>query len=247
MSKYNRKQRTPKEDEFVSFWHKAYQKIEPYLSRLGVVLITACVIVGVVWAYTGWHEKKQQNAAEVFGRAVKIYDAELLTGDQPPPKSDEENPVPRFKTAKERSDAALAELDKLDKDFAGTGVAQQAAVFRAGVFYDQGRFDDAANAYAKLLKGGVQDPAVEAVVREGAGLTDEARGKLDDALASYKALESLKGDFYRDRALYAEARVFVKKGDKKKARELYNEALAKVPQTPLKDDITAHLAQLEGS
>ncbi len=249
MSKYNRKQKKPKEDEFVSFWAKAFQTLEPYFRAIGIVLLTACAIVGAVWGFTNWREHKSQNAAELFGRAVKIYDADLLGADlKVDVKTDEENPIPKFKTEKERADATFAELDKLDKQYGSSEVAHQALIFRGGVYFDQGKYDDASAQYQKFLKSDSKDAAVTALAREGAGLCDEARNKLDDALVHYKALEpkGAKNDFYRDRALYDQARVYLKKGDKKKATELYKEALAKVPSTPLKDEIQSQLATLEG-
>ena len=247
MSKYNRKQKAPKEDEFVSFWGKVFQAVEPYLRAIGITAATALVLVFIVWGVTSWSESKAQKAAEQFGRAVKVYDADLLTDDTKP-KVDDDNPIPRFKTEKERADAALAELDKLDKDFGSSDVAKNAQLVRAGILYDQGRFDDAAKAYDSALKNAPKDGAVAAVAREGAGLCDEARGKLDDALSKYKDMEPTgTSEFFRDRALVAQARVYVKKGDKKKAAELYKEALVKVPTTGLKDEIQAQLATLEGT
>jgi tetratricopeptide (TPR) repeat protein len=250
MSKYNRKQRG-KQDEFVSFWHKAYQVAEPYLTKASIAILTAIVVLLVVWGVTSFYERKAQAAAEAFGRAVKVYDAELITDANPlkTPEPGEEAPTPRFKTEKERADAALAELDKLDKEHSGSKVARDALLFRAGVLYDLGRFDDAQAAYQKLLGKLGNDPSLAAVAREGSGLCDEARGKLDDALDKYRALEpkGAKDDFYRDRALYDQARIYLKKGDKKKAADALRDALAKVPGTPLKDEITAQLAGLEGS
>jgi predicted negative regulator of RcsB-dependent stress response len=246
MSKYNRKSKKPKADEFVSFWHRLFEMISPYVSALGVVSLTALVILFAVWGITSHVEHRAQNAAEQFGKAVKIYDADLLT-DATPESKDELNPTPRFKTAKERADAALAELDKLDKEWGSTDVAKEGALFRAGVLFDQQRYDDAAGAYDKYLKNAPKDASTTALAREGLGLCDEARNKLDDALAKYKELESLGAkDFYRDRALYAEARVWTKKGDKKKAAELYKEILAKTPTTPLKDEVQTQLALVGG-
>jgi predicted negative regulator of RcsB-dependent stress response len=191
-------------------------------------------------------DHRAQAAAEQFGKAVKIYDADLIT-DVAPETKDEANPTPRFKTAKERADAALAELDKLDKDWGSTDVAKESALFRAGVLYDQQRWDDASAAYEKYLKRAPKDAATTAIAREGQGLCDEARNKLDDALAKYKELESVGAkDFYRDRALYASARVYIKKGDKKKAAELYKEILTKTPTTPLKDEVQTQLALVGG-
>jgi len=246
MSKYNRKSKKPKADEFVSFWHRAYEIISPYVSAIGLVSLSALVILLAVWGITAHYEHRAQAAAEQFGKAVKIYDADLIT-DATPETKDEVNPTPRFKTAKERADATLAELDKLDKEFSSSDVAKGAALFRAGVLYDQQRWDDASAAYDKYLKSAPKDPATTAIAREGLGLCDEARGKLDDALAKYKDLESVGAkEFYRDRALYAEARVWAKKGDKKKAAELYKEILAKTPTTPLKDEVQTQLALVGG-
>jgi tetratricopeptide (TPR) repeat protein len=251
MSKYNRKQKAPKEDEFVSFWAKAFKTLEPYFRAIGISLASACAVTFAVWGLTSWREHKAQNAAELFGRAVKIYDADLLVGDAPKTEETEENPIPRYKTEKERVDATMEQLDKLDKEFGSSPVAKNALVFRAGVLYDQGKYDDAAKLYEKFLKEGSSDAAVTALGREGLGLCHEARNKLDDALAAYQAIEptlkSAKSDFYLDRALYDQARVYLKKGDKKKAADLYKEALAKVPATPLKDEIQTQLASLEGT
>ena len=245
MSKYTRKQRTPTQDEFVGFWDKVFRAAEPYARAIAITVVTAGVLIAVVWAVTNWTEKKAQGATEAFGRAVRIYDAELATSDEQP-KSDEENPVPRFKTEKERAEATLKELDEFDKKYGRSATAEEATLFRAGVFYDLGRVDDAVAAYEKFLKGAHASP-LQAAAREGLGLCKEQQGKLDDALGQYQQLEPKKGDYYRDRALWDQARVWQKKGDKKKAADRLKELLAKVPGSPLKDQAQNQIAQLEGT
>jgi tetratricopeptide (TPR) repeat protein len=246
MAKYHRKQRKGPSDEFVSFWEHLYEKAAPYARAIAIVSVTALVIVFVVWGLSTWVEKRSEGAAELFGRAVKIYDAELLTDGVEPPKSDDESPIPRFKTAAERAQATLDALDELDKKFGSTDVARDALVFRAGVKFDAAQYDDAEALYRKVLERAPKDPSVQALAREGIGLCAEAKGKLDDALAAYQATEPSTGDFYRDRALYDEARVYVKKGDKKKAVELYKEVLDKMPKSQLHDDIQNRMAILQG-
>jgi tetratricopeptide (TPR) repeat protein len=246
MAKYHRKQRNGPNDEFVGFWQKLFEKVAPYARAIGIVSVTALVIVFVVWGLSAWVEKRAEGAAELFGRAVKIYDAELLTDGAEPPKSDEENPIPRFKTTAERAQATLEALDELDKKFGSTDVAKDAVLFRAGVKFDTGQYEDAEALYKKALERAPKDPSVQALAREGIGLCAEAKGKLDDALTAYQATEPTSGDFYRDRALYDEARVYLKKGDKKKAVELYKEVLDKMPKSQLHDDIQNLLALLQG-
>jgi tetratricopeptide (TPR) repeat protein len=243
MSKYTRKQRIAPQDEFVGFWEKAFIKIEPYARAIGITVLTAAALIAVVWGVTSWLEHKSQAATEAFDRAVRIYDADLLTTDEPP-KSDEENPIPRFKTEKERAEATLRELDEFDKKHGRSGTAREAQLFRAGVYYDLGRIDDAATAYEKFIAAAKGSPLL-LVAREGLGLCREQQGKLDDALAEYQRLEPRTGDLYRDRALWDEARVLVKKGDKKQATQKLKELIAKLPTSPLKDEAQNQVAQLE--
>jgi tetratricopeptide (TPR) repeat protein len=244
MSKYTRKQR-PTEDEFVGFWHKAFTKAEPYARAIGLTIGSALVVFFVVWGTTTWLEHKAQLATEAFGRAVRIYDADLIT-DEAPAKSDEENPIPRFKTDKERADATLAELDQFDKKYHGSGADKEAQLLRGGVLYDLHRYDDAATVYSNFLKE-PHASALTAIAREGLGLCEEARGRLDEALAAFVALEPKSGDFYRDRALWDEARIYQKKGDKQKAAERLKELVAKVPNSPLRDEAQTRIATLEGT
>lgn len=246
MSKYNRKQKKTS-DEFVGFWQKVYQAAAPYARAILIVLGTTLAIVFAVWGLSTYFEHRSEAAAEAFGHAVKLYDAELLTGNLPAPKTDEENPIPRYKTEKERADAVLAELDALEKKWGSTDVAKNALIFRAGIQYDLGKFDEAGKLYKQASERASKDPHMAAVANEGLGLSAEAQNKLDDALAAYKAMEPKTGDFYRDRALYDQARVLVKKGDKKGAGNLYKEVLAKMPTSQLRDEIQNQLAQLEGT
>jgi tetratricopeptide (TPR) repeat protein len=245
MSKYTRKQRQRPQDEFVGFWEKLFKAAEPYARAIGIMTLTAAVLIAAVWGATNWMEKKAQASTEAFGRCVRIYEAELLSGDEPA-KTEEENPVPRFKSEKERAEATLKELDEFDKKYGRSATADEATLFRAGVYYDVGRVEDAAAAYEKFLKNAHPSPLASAA-REGLGLCREQQGKLDDAMQLYQQLEPKTGDFYRDRALWDEARVWQKKGDKKKAADRLKELIAKVPGSPLKDEAQNQIAQLEGS
>jgi hypothetical protein len=246
MSKYTRKQNQNKQqDEFVGFWDKLFTKAAPYANAIGIMTLTAIVIVGAVWGVTYYLEHKSQAATEAFGRAVKIYEADLVT-DENPVKSEEENPTPRFKTDKERAAATLAELDTFDKKFGRSATAREARLFRAGVLFDQGRFDDAGKLYGELVDDKGAAP-MTLLAKEGLGLVDEQLGKLDDALKVYRELEpqGKSGDFFRDRALWDEARVLQKKGDKKQAAAKLKELTEKMPTSPLKDEAQNLMAQLE--
>ena len=114
---------------------------------------------------------------------------------------------------------------------------------RAGVLFDLMRYDDAEGAYKEFIGQKSTAPALSALAREGLGLVNEAKNKPDAALAIYQ--EPQQGDFYKDRFLLDQARIYLKKGDKKKAVELYKEILVKSPLSPLKDEVNNHIAALE--
>jgi predicted negative regulator of RcsB-dependent stress response len=244
MSKYTRKQSQNKpQDEFVGFWDKLFTKAAPYANAIGITVLTAAVLIGAVWGVTSYLEHKSQAATEAFGKAVKIYEADLIS-DESPVKTDEENPTPRFKTAAQRADATLAELDSFDQKFGHSATAREAQLFRAGVLFDQARFDEAGRIYRGLVDGKDAGP-LTLLAKEGLGLVNEQQGKLDDALKLYRELEPKTGDFYRDRSLWDQARVLQKKGDKKEAAAKLKELTEKMPTSPLKDEAQNLMAQLE--
>jgi predicted negative regulator of RcsB-dependent stress response len=248
MSKYTRKQkgaRTEVNDEFVSFWQKAFERTQPYLRAIGLVLASAAVGTAVIWGWAVWMERKSEGAAEAYARAARLYEADLLPAGEKQEKTDDDA-VQRYGTVKERGEAVLAELDKLDKSHGSSTVAKTARLFRAGVLYDLGRWDEAAQQFEKVVNDHPAPP-IGALAAEGAGLCDEQRGKLDEALARYRDMEPKNGDFYRDRALYNQGRIWLKKGNKKKALEVFKEAISKVPTTPIKDELQNQIQALEGA
>jgi hypothetical protein len=238
-NKYTRKSQVKKPDEFVSFWQKAYDKAAPYGRAIGLTILGGLVVVIAAWGFDHFASGKRQDATDAFGRAVRIAEGELIT-DENPAKPDTDK-VARFKTEKDRSEAVLAELDKIDQ---GSDVALRSQLFRAGVLYDLGRFADAEAAYKKYLDKSSADDPLRFLAREGVGLCAEGAGRLDDALAAFRDLEPKNGDFYRDQALYDQGRVLTKKGDAKGAEAVYKDLLAKSPQTPLRDEVATRLTAM---
>ncbi len=251
MSKYNRRktaagdggQNPPAQDEFVGFWQKVFNKITPHLSGFVLLLVGGVVAWFALWGVGQYTTGRKEASSETLAEAIRTYQAELLGDKETPSTLDD---VVRYKTAKERADATLSTLDKLDKEYGSSDAAVRGDLARAGVLYDLARYDDAEVAYKKFLGKKPKDAALLALAREGLGLCDEARGKPDAALAIYQeGQEPQQGNFYIDRFLLDQARIYAKKGDKKKAVELYKEILAKSPQSPMKDDVNNHIIALE--
>jgi predicted negative regulator of RcsB-dependent stress response len=248
-NKYTRKgrQQTPVgEDEFVSFWERAYEVVKPHTSTIGAGLLAMVVVIAGFWIVTALRDGAREDATEMFGHAVKMYDADLLAADAKP-DAEAEGEVKRFKTAEERANAVLAELDALQKKHSLSRVAKEAQLVRAGVLFDLGKYGDAEAAYRKFLDDTSKDDPMRMLAREGIGLSLESRNELDKALAAYKEMEPREGDVMRDRVLFDEARVLAKKGDRAGAEKAYKDILAKSPASTLRDEIQNRLTELSGS
>lgn len=251
MSKYTRKKQskdTPPTDEFVSFWHVAYEKyISPHWRQIAVAVAACIVVLFAVWGIDYAMSSNRETATAELGRALRVYQADLLPADEKAAAdAQKDSDVMRYKTVQERADATLKALDDLDKNHGSSDAAHRGAMLRAAALFDLGKFDDAKAAYQKYIDKAPGDDPLTAEAREGVGLCDEAKGNLDAAAQVFDALAK-DVPTWKDRALYDEARVVAKKGDKKRAAEIYKDILAKVPTTPLKDDINSRLALLEAT
>jgi tetratricopeptide (TPR) repeat protein len=246
-NKYTRKSKNPipQGDNFVSFWERVYEFVRPYARPIAIGGGALLVMLAAIWFTDRFFVVRKQNATEMLGRVLRVYQAELLAEDaKPEDTKPKEGDVPRFKTPKERAEAALAEFDKMVKEVGSSGAAEPAQLVRAGALFDLGRYAEAEAAYRSFLENVSKSDKLAQVGREGIGLSMEAQGKLVEALSSYQEMEKSGGDTYRERALFAQARVIAKQGDKKKALEMYKQILDKSPTTPLREEIQAKQAQL---
>lgn len=247
-NKYTRKgkQGSPLgEDEFVSFWNRAYEASLPYARHIAIGLAGLVVVAVLAWVGLWVRSNARQDATEAFGLAAQLYDAELKTADKDAKAADkapalaDSDGVKQYATAKERAEAVLAELDKVK----GSAVAKSARLARAGVLYDLGRYAEAEPLYRAVADD--TEGLVRDVAAEGVGLCLENQGKLDDALKAYQALAARDG-LLKDRAGFDQARVMAQKGDKDGAVKLLKEVLGRIPTGQLHDQLQTQLAQLEG-
>ena len=233
-------------DQFVGFWQRMYERIAPYVTSGLLVLIGIVVLIVGGWGVAAWREGGRGRAPEQLGRAIRTAEAELLPAAEKDKDkdADEDSDIPRFKTAKERNAAVLQAVDELDKSFGGTPAAQRALILRAGALYDEGKYTEAEALYRQFLAGKPSEQAQVALAQEDIGLCAEARGELDAALVAFQAQQI--GNFYRERSLWNQARIYTKKNDKKKAIEIYKDLLTKpARQSARRADVANRLAALE--
>lgn len=229
-------------DKFLTFWQKILDWLIARSPMLGLLILVMVVALTAAWGVKSMLASRKEKAAEQLSKALKISQAELLRETESSSPDDE---LPRFKTEKERADAALKALEKLRADHGGSEAAERAALVRGSILMQQGKYDEARAAYEDFLKKPVQNEALAGAAREALGLCAEAQGKIDEALKIFQEGAASGPAFYKDRFLFAQARLLLQKGEKKKAADLYKDILTKSPQSPLKDEINNRLLALE--
>lgn len=249
MAKKARIKELKKPDEFVSFWTHLGTKVAENRWKVLATLLTAAVVVAVLWGMAAYKSAQAAKATAAFGRIDRIATAELLPEkadvEAQAPKTDADD-VPRFKTEKERLEAAIKEADAFVATYGRDGLGRKALLGKAGRLLAIGKAADAATIY-ETLAASETDANLRDIEQEGAAAANEAQGKLDDALRAYTALaESTQrgGSFYLDRALFAKARILEAQGKAKEAETVLREILNKVPKTSLRQQIDDRLAVL---
>jgi len=241
----------PPVQQFQSLTSRAFDYLRPHAIKIGAVLGGVALVLIGFSVYSWWHTKREAEATRIFGEVTKTLEATVEEEPKPdkaetpekaekPEKKDGDKMT--FASVKAKNEAALALVDRIEREYGSTDVAVQARLVKAGLLFDLGRYDEAAALYQKMVeKGG----SLRFLAAEGQGYAYEAKGDLDAALTAFQRLQPDEKGFYRDFALFHQARILARKGDKAGALTLYQQILDQWPQSALKTDVTNRIALLE--
>lgn len=235
-------------DQFVDFWSRTSSSVGAWASAnmralvVGVTALATVVVGAVVLSQVSQH--RASAATEALDRVQKIAAAEV----QAPGATAPDDGLPHLATVRDQTQAALKELD----DHFGSGrgpLAAEAGLVRGRLLLDLDRAAESASTFQGLLDGKL-DARLRFLAREGLGYAYERQGKLAEAQSTFSQLgddasrAGLEG-FYKDRALYQQARLAEVRSNPAEATRLYHEVLDKFPTTSLRDEITNRIAALE--
>lgn len=242
-------------DEFVTFWTRVGNQAQKFATERKRALIAGATMLVTVIAgsliFSAVTESQSRRATGLLVHAERVANAPLRPEGVPATNPDgtpvTDDGIPHFKTEKERAEAALKEVDAF---IAGphAGLLAEAKLERGPLLLTLGRADEAIKTYEEIL-GGKLDERLRFLAHEGLGYAQEAKGDLAAATATFAKLgddaAGMGEGFYKDRALYHQARIAELRGNAADAKKLYKEVLDKNPNTSLRGEITNRLAVLE--
>jgi tetratricopeptide (TPR) repeat protein len=224
-------------------------RLQPHIKQIAVGALALFLVIG---GYVTWSWMKSRGAAKDTAKLAAGLDlarAKIESTPTTPGPGDPPSKEQSFASAKDRAAAAA------DAFAQGGGVAKKNALYEASLLVDAGKLDQA----EALYRDHAQDPGVDgALAREGMGYVLEARAaaakdpaeqqKLyEQALDAFKQVQPDDKGPRRDYALYDQARVLKQLNKRAEARTALDQALKAAPNSEIKTDIEAQLAQLEGS
>jgi len=235
-------------DQFVDFWTRTTTSVSEWVAAnmralvVGVTALATVIVGAVVLSQVSQH--RASSAAEALDRVQKIAAAEVPAPAATPP----EDGLPHLPTVREQLAAALKEWEAHFSPGRGP-LAGEAGLVRARLLFDLDRAPEAASAFQALLDDKL-DLRLRFLAREGLGYAYERQGKLAEAQSTFAQLgeDAARGGlegFYKDRALYHQARLAEIRSNPADATRLYHEVLDKFPTTSLRDEITNRIAALE--
>lgn len=166
--------------------------------------------------------RERQKAGGELAEALQASMGRIATGTPVTPSDPNlVDPRPEFPSEEARTESALQQWDDLAKQDEPE-LRLIGKLGKAGVLYEARKFEEAKTAYSAVVDDPVAsrfDTLREQAV-EGVGLSLEAAGKLDEALAAFDRMQNEPGDYAKRLARFHEARVRFTKGEREKAQEI---------------------------
>jgi len=202
-----RKKDTERADEILTLTDRVLEWGRTHLTVLLGTVAGLLLVMVVSWAFGAYSDMKERKAQREL--AVLWKETEALD------RKDTANMEEHLNRMK-----AVVEGHK------GTAAAAGAAATMARLLFDAGRYEEALPWYDRALKDFPKNAAADVVLDYGRLMCLESLGRVDEALAGWAALaEKVDGALKRE-CLWHQARLAFAKGDREKAVQLYDAALA---------------------
>ena len=247
MTKQSRKELLKQDDAFVhtandvASW--AMQRRKPLIAGGVALLALVLVVLGV----TQYMHARDRDASNGFAEGWRALNARIIKPDDAKAHEDLEPGELSFPTEKDRWTAARAAFQTAVDEAGYRGVGAMAAFFVGDLSDKLGERDKAEAVFSALRKELSASDNLYWLAAERQAYLREAAGDRDGALDALQAVASDDKRFYADAAQFHQARIYLAKGDKEKARTMLQHIDKAFPTSSLGDEVKAKLDELGGS
>ncbi len=230
-----------KHDDFTSAVGRGVEYAESHVMTIvyAVVGVLALVAIGVGISY--WRSNQAQAAGQALAKAVKVYQAPVVTADAKP----NDATAPSFATAEAHRAAARKALEKVRSDYGSTDAADVANLYLAQLDAEEGKLADArkiwqdfADAHPKHMLG--------AESRLNLLRLDREQGKGEEVVKQLRAMLE-KGDapVPQDVLLHELGATLEQVKRPQEAVQSYQRILDEFPQSPYRQEAQQKVTALD--
>jgi TolA-binding protein len=222
-----------KENDFVESVARAREVIAERRSQVTVTAVALAVVIAVVGGFFGWRASRNSKATDLLATALTVTEAPVVT--PPPPAPGSPPPVQQpgtFRTAHDRSEAALPRLLDVANKYPTTDAGLTARYRAAGVLADLGRYAEAEQRYQEVVNMACSSSIYGRTARLGLGNTQLAQGKNDAAVTTLKELSTdTNSQLPLDGVLMQLGHACMQAGKKDEATRAFTRVIDEFPQS----------------
>jgi tetratricopeptide (TPR) repeat protein len=220
-----------KENEFAEWLLGAKNWYEANSKAAGYVGIAAALVLAAVMGTLAFRQMSAGKANSALAEALTAAEAPVLP---PAPAEAGKPPVQRpgtFPTDRARLEAALPKLLAVAEAYPGSAAGVMARYRAAAALVAIGRTQEGIQRYKEVVEKG--RGAYQAMARLGIAEAQMMAGQFEQAIASFKDVESLKSDDVPvDGVLMQLARAYRLAGKAEDARKTFKRVVDEFPQSP---------------
>ena len=194
-------------------------------------LVVGAILVGVVLTggYFWWQNRSAEQAGELMGVAMTIYQAPIVPPSSVPGAVQQAGSYP---SEKARYEAALKAFQDVASTYSSSSSGIAARYHSAETLFSLGRLNEAHQAYQTVIdKGG--STVYGSMAKLGLAATLLAEGQNDQAVKTYEDLAAVRdGIVPVDGVLMQLAKAYEKIGKKSEARTTYKRVVDEFPESP---------------
>lgn len=231
----------PEPDAFQAVGVEASGWMVQHERTLILAVVAVVLVAGGAALASYMRDRGNTRAAQTLGQTLQVLERPVADEAQGAGAAEK----PPFPTQKAKDEALRTELSAFIADKGDSTPGLTATLTRAGADYRLGDHAAAQSGFEAYLAKAPKESPLRLSALEGRGLSLEAQGKLDEALAAFGTLATeAKGEFLVGMGSYHRGRLLAAQGKSDEAVKVFQEVVTQHPNTAAARQATDRLQLL---